>query len=166
MKSKKKKPKVSPLDISQAKAKAVKNTILMAEYVLQSKHGFDRDQIVEFLENMTYVADAVQEGRLNMTDINNANRQEKEKETNEMATTKKTIVDDPVEHPAHYTAGNIECLDAIESAVCAYGVPSHAFLAGQVIKYIWRAPLKGKYYEDLKKARFYLERMIEDEENG
>lgn len=61
-KNKKKKPKASPLDISQAKAKAVKNTILMAEYVLQSKHGFDRDQIVEFLENMT--------------DINNANRQE------------------------------------------------------------------------------------------
>lgn len=75
-KNKKKKPKVNPLDISQAKAKAVKNTILMAEYVLQSKHGFDRDQIVEFLENMAYVADAVQEGRLNMTDINNANRQE------------------------------------------------------------------------------------------
>ena len=90
---------------------------------------------------------------------------EKEKEINEMATTKKTVVDDPVEHPSHYTAGNIECLDAIESAVCKYGVPSHAFLAGQVIKYIWRAPLKGKYYEDLKKARFYLERMIEDEEN-
>ena len=76
MKSKKKKPKVNPLDISQAKAKAVRNTILMAEYVLQSKHGFDRDQIIEFLENMTYVADAIQEGRLNMTDINNANRQE------------------------------------------------------------------------------------------
>ena len=76
MKSKKKKPKVSPLDISQAKAKAARNTILMAEYVLQSKHGFDRDQIIEFLENMTYVADAIQEGRLNMTDINNANWQE------------------------------------------------------------------------------------------
>jgi hypothetical protein len=76
MKSKKKKPKVNPLDISQAKAKAARNTILMAEYVLQSKHGFDRDQIIEFLENMTYVADAIQEGRLNMTDINNANRQE------------------------------------------------------------------------------------------
>ena len=76
MKSKKKKPKINPLDISQAKAKAARNTILMAEYVLQSKHGFDRDQIIEFLENMTYVADAIQEGRLNMTDINNANRQE------------------------------------------------------------------------------------------
>lgn len=76
MKSKKKKPKVNPLDISQAKAKAVKNTILMAEYVLQSKHGFDRDQIVEFLMNMTYVADAIQEGRLNMTDIEKANKQE------------------------------------------------------------------------------------------
>lgn len=76
MKPKKKKPKVNPLDISQAKAKAVRNTILMAEYVLQSKHGFDRDQIVEFLMNMTYVAEAIQEGRLNMTDIEKANKQE------------------------------------------------------------------------------------------
>lgn len=76
MKPKKKKPKVNPLDISQAKAKAVRNTILMAEYVLQSKHGFDRDQVVEFLMNMTYVADAIQEGRLNMADIEKANKQE------------------------------------------------------------------------------------------
>lgn len=76
MKPKKKKPKVNPLDISQAKAKAVRNTILMAEYVLQSKHGFDRDQIVEFLMNMTYVADAIQEGRLNMADIEKANKEE------------------------------------------------------------------------------------------
>ena len=76
MKSKKKKLRANPLDISQAKAKAVRNTILMAEYVLQSKHGFDQDQIVDFLENMAYVADAVQEGRPNMTDINNAKRQE------------------------------------------------------------------------------------------
>lgn len=76
MKPKKKKPKVNPLDISQAKAKAVRNTILMAEYVLQSKHGFDRDQIVEFLTNMTYVADAIQEGRLNMADIEKANKEE------------------------------------------------------------------------------------------
>lgn len=88
---------------------------------------------------------------------------EKEKETNEMATTKKTVVDDPVNHPAHYTAGGIECLDAIEAAVCKYEKPMHAFLAGQVIKYIWRAPLKGGYYEDLKKAQFYLNRMIESE---
>lgn len=91
MKSKKKKPKVNPLDISQAKAKAVKNTILMAEYVLQSKHGFDRYQIVEFLENMAYVADAVQEGRLNMTDINNANRQEIHLNTTSDAYQKKSI---------------------------------------------------------------------------
>lgn len=76
MKPKKKKPKVNPLDISQAKAKAVRNTILIAEYVLQSKHGFDRDQIIDFLENMTYVAEAIEEGRLNLKDIEKANKQE------------------------------------------------------------------------------------------
>ena len=89
------------------------------------------------------------------------------KKENKKVATKSTVetkpVDDPVNHPAHYTAGGIECLDSIEAAVCKYEKPMHAFLAGQVIKYIWRAPLKGKYYEDLKKAQFYLNRMIESE---
>lgn len=71
-----KKQKLTVLDISQAKAQAVKNTMVMAEYVLQSKHGFSRSDILEFLSNMSYVAEAIQEGRLNMTDIARANTQE------------------------------------------------------------------------------------------
>lgn len=71
-----KKQKPTMLDISQAKAQAVKNTMVMAEYVLQSKHGFNRNDILEFLSNMSYVAEAIQEGRLNMTDIAKANSQE------------------------------------------------------------------------------------------
>lgn len=73
---KQKKQKPTMLDISQAKVQAVKNAMIMAEYVLQSKHGFSKNDILEFLTNMSYVAEAVQEGRLNMTDIAKANTQE------------------------------------------------------------------------------------------
>ena len=67
---------------------------------------------------------------------------------------------DPVNHPAHYTAGGIECIDALEALATGYPDPVMAGLAWQVVKYIWRCPLKGKPLEDLKKAQFYLNRMI------
>lgn len=80
-----------------------------------------------------------------------------------------TAEEDAVNHPSHYTAGGIECIDAICAAICKYENPTDAWLAGQVIKYLWRAPLKGKYNEDLKKAQFYLNRLVkglEDKTNG
>lgn len=67
--------------------------------------------------------------------------------------------EDMVNHPAHYTSGGIECIDAIYAALCKYDDPIDAWLAGQVIKYVWRAPLKGKYKEDIRKAKFYLDRL-------
>ena len=64
-----------------------------------------------------------------------------------------------VNHPAHYTAGAIECIDAIEAALACQKDPMQAWLTGQVIKYLWRWPMKnGK--EDLEKASFYLDRLI------
>lgn len=68
--------------------------------------------------------------------------------------------EDPVNHPSHYTAGGVECIDAITAALCKYEDPVDAWLAGQVIKYLWRAPLKGKYKEDIEKAQFYLNRLV------
>lgn len=73
-------------------------------------------------------------------------------------------VDDPVNHPSHYTAGGVECIDAIEAALIGYKDPVKAWLIGQVIKYVWRAPLKGNALEDMKKARFYLDRAINKED--
>ena len=70
-----------------------------------------------------------------------------------------------VEHPAHYNAGGIECIDAIEAALACQSEPVQAFLTGQVLKYLWRWPLKGGV-EDLEKARFYLERLIACAEHG
>ncbi len=62
---------------------------------------------------------------------------------------------DPVCHPAHYCYGGIETLDYILAK-------KMDFLIGQVCKYISRAGKKDpeKELEDLRKARFYLDRKI------
>lgn len=62
---------------------------------------------------------------------------------------------DPVDHPNHYTTGGIETIDAIE----AWGLGFHL---GNVVKYISRAGKKNpdRYIEDLRKARWYLDREI------
>ena len=60
---------------------------------------------------------------------------------------------DPVNHPAHYTTGKIEVLDFIQDQQFGY-------LDGQVVKYLSRYRHKGKPLEDLKKAQFYLHRLI------
>ena len=60
---------------------------------------------------------------------------------------------DMVNHPPHYTAGGIETIDFIEAKRLDYNL-------GNVVKYITRADLKGSKIEDLKKARWYLDRAI------
>lgn len=63
-------------------------------------------------------------------------------------------------HPPHYKAGGIEAIDVIE----AFGL---GFCLGNTIKYLLRAGRKGvdgdrlaARIEDLKKARWYLDREI------
>lgn len=64
---------------------------------------------------------------------------------------------DTVNHPAHYTAGAVECIDAIKSSMTPEEF--RGYLKGCQLKYIWRYRLKGGV-EDLKKAGWYLERLI------
>lgn len=71
---------------------------------------------------------------------------------------------DAVNHPSHYTYGGIECIDAIHAVVNEIPNGICAWLTGQVIKYIWRWMHKDKPVEDLKKCRFYLDRLIENVE--
>ena len=63
---------------------------------------------------------------------------------------------DNVNHPSHYTDGNIEVIDFIE----AKNLPYHL---GNAVKYISRAGKKDpeKTAEDLQKAVWYLNRYIE-----
>jgi len=67
-----------------------------------------------------------------------------------------------VDHPAHYNAGNIECIDAIEEAVKGLD-GKEAFAIGNAIKYLWRWKRKGGK-EDLKKAVWYINRLINDDQ--
>ena len=63
-----------------------------------------------------------------------------------------------VEHPKHYNAGNIECIDAMESAFGIEAVQN--FCALNAFKYIWRF-LHKNGVEDVDKAVWYLEKYIE-----
>lgn len=63
---------------------------------------------------------------------------------------------DAVNHPPHYKAANgLEAIDVIES----FGL-SNSFALGNAAKYLLRAGRKGDAVEDLKKARWYLDREI------
>lgn len=66
---------------------------------------------------------------------------------------------DNVNHPPHCIQTEIECIDdAIKAALGADGFL--AFCKGQVIKYLWRAEHKGNRIEDLRKAQWYMEKLI------
>lgn len=65
-----------------------------------------------------------------------------------------------VDHPAHYQSeAGIEVIDVIE----AFGLGFHA---GNAVKYILRAGKKGAAVTDLEKARWYIDRLIEQTKKG
>jgi hypothetical protein len=69
-----------------------------------------------------------------------------------------------VDRPSHYTAGGIETIVAIEAMVGQKGwSPLTGYRLGNVLKYLWRHAAKGGV-ESLKKARWYLDREIEEQE--
>lgn len=69
---------------------------------------------------------------------------------------------DSVNHPEHYTQGDIECIDAIKAATTGLtGI--EAYSTGAAMKYIWRWKWKNGA-EDIKKAIWYLERILKEME--
>ena len=64
-------------------------------------------------------------------------------------------INDTVNHPAHYKVGGIETIDFIEAKKLGYNL-------GNVVKYVTRAGHKGNIKEDLEKARWYLNRELEN----
>lgn len=61
-------------------------------------------------------------------------------------------MDDPVNHPAHYTQYEHEVIELTSKL---------DFALGNAVKYILRAPYKGKRVEDLKKARWYVQYVLD-----
>lgn len=67
---------------------------------------------------------------------------------------------DMVNHPSHYTQGGIECIDALKAAtVSKTGI--EAVCTANAIKYLWRYEEKNGV-EDVKKARWYIDRLIRE----
>lgn len=66
---------------------------------------------------------------------------------------------DQVNRPAHYRNGSLETIQAIEGLGLGY-------FEGNVLKYLSRYKHKGKPLEDLRKAQWYLARLIEREDQG
>lgn len=70
---------------------------------------------------------------------------------------------DSVNKPPHYNLGKIECIDAIDTVTESLPGKS-GYYTGTIIKYVWRWFFKNGI-EDLKKARWYLNRLIEQAES-
>ena len=64
---------------------------------------------------------------------------------------------DVVNSPSHYNQAGIECIEAIAAAT---DDGFEYYLQGNIIKYIWRYRYKNGI-EDLKKAQWYLNKLIE-----
>ena len=69
-------------------------------------------------------------------------------------------VPDAVNHPSHYTGAWIECIDAIKASMTPDALSG--YLKGNVQKYLWRYEKKVNPVEDLKKARWYLDYLINE----
>lgn len=102
------------------------------------------ENVLELIEENDNMNTKIEEGnRINKSDL-------KDSEIS------KEVANDPVNHPSHYTSGNIEVMDYIEDKQLN-------FARGNVIKYVSRAGKKdpNKELEDLSKAFWYLNREIE-----
>tara|TARA_R110000796_G_scaffold151722_1_gene268249 strand:+ start:3956 stop:4213 length:258 start_codon:yes stop_codon:yes gene_type:complete len=64
---------------------------------------------------------------------------------------------DMVNSPSHYNESGIECIDALQAML---GKDFDAYLQGNIAKYLWRYRYKNGI-EDLKKAQWYLNKLIE-----
>ncbi len=72
---------------------------------------------------------------------------------------------DLVNHPPHYTSSEATC-DSCGSTIECISVTRHmGFNVGNIVKYLWRFDKKNGI-EDLKKARWYLEDLINKLEKG
>tara|TARA_R110000744_G_scaffold266415_1_gene380435 strand:+ start:641 stop:862 length:222 start_codon:yes stop_codon:yes gene_type:complete len=70
------------------------------------------------------------------------------------------MMQDMINNPLHYNTSEIECIDAIEAML---GEEFPAYLQGNITKYLWRFKNKNGV-EDLKKAQWYLNKLINEYE--
>ena len=81
-----------------------------------------------------------------------------EAETLNQWTPAPALVADPINHPTHYTASPYEAITVIESVGSGY-------CRGNALKYLCRAPRKGTEAADLRKAAWYVRRLVTSRED-
>ena len=71
---------------------------------------------------------------------------------------------DEVNNPAHYNHNKhgVECIDAIQASMS--DEEFKGYLKGNTLKYLWRYGYKDKPAQDLRKAEWYLQRLIKEVE--
>ena len=74
------------------------------------------------------------------------------------------ITYDSVNAPAHYLHGRKETIDVITD--CMTNDEFHGYLKGNILKYVSRYKFKGEPLEDLRKAHWYLNRLIKEVSTG
>lgn len=78
-----------------------------------------------------------------------------------LGTAQPIISPDEVNSPSHYASGDIECIDAIEASMTPEAFKG--YLKGNIIKYMWRYEKKINPVQDLEKAQWYQNKLIETE---
>ena len=71
--------------------------------------------------------------------------------------------EDNINKPSHYRVGEVEAIDYIAQQL---GSGARDYLLGNVHKYLHRHRFKGQALDDLKKAQWYLSKLIMEEEQG
>ena len=70
--------------------------------------------------------------------------------------------DDKVNSPSHYTRGDVEVIDIIKQLTQGYE-PFEAYLVGNTIKYLARANFKENKQQDLEKAEWHIDKLLEEQ---
>lgn len=70
------------------------------------------------------------------------------------------LTSDPVNSPSHYASGDIECIDAIKASMTREAFLG--YLKGNIQKYTWRYEKKINPIEDVKKARWYMNKLVDE----
>lgn len=70
---------------------------------------------------------------------------------------------DIIEKPEHYNYGKVECIDVIKDILGEQGFIDYCH--GNAVKYIFRAKHKDSFVDNIKKAVWYLNRIVEESEN-
>ena len=76
--------------------------------------------------------------------------------------TEKSKIKEAVKHPKQYQGiYGLEVFTVMDNFIPKYENSFDGYIAGNVLKYVLRAPSKGKMLEDIKKAKEHLDLLIE-----